>query len=134
MSILKRSLHIFREFYSVKNVWFCLSIEIDILKYKVICIHLFQYGKVNNFLTIQLSILWTYCYVPVTSTAKIFNNWIRNLEFNLRLYKKLISILVWWQKTIIMSKHHKLKLSFKKKKKHPEDERYLVNKTTDVPL
>ena len=57
MSILKRSLHIFREFYSVKNVWFCLSIEIDKLKYKVICIHLIKYGKVDNFLTIQLSIL-----------------------------------------------------------------------------
>ena len=35
-------------------------------------------------------------WVPISSTDKVSDSWIRELKFNLRLYKKPISILIWW--------------------------------------
>ena len=56
-------------------------------------------------------------WVLISSTGKISDSCIRDLRFNPRLYQKLISVLVWWQKTIIRSGYHRLKFSKKKKKK-----------------
>ena len=34
-------------------------------------------------------------WVPVNSTGKFFDGWIRDLRINLHLHQKLISVLVW---------------------------------------
>ena len=35
-------------------------------------------------------------WVPVSSTSKVSDGYIRDLEFNPRLHQKLVGILVWW--------------------------------------
>ena len=41
---------------------------------------------------ISTSMLW----VPVSSTGKISDSWIKDLGFNFYLHQKPISVLVWW--------------------------------------
>ena len=35
-------------------------------------------------------------WVLVSSTNKVFNDWIRDLGLNLCLHQKLIGVLIWW--------------------------------------
>ena len=37
-----------------------------------------------------------YWRVPVSSTDKVFDGWIKDLGFNLYLHQKSIDVLVWW--------------------------------------
>ena len=37
-----------------------------------------------------------YEWIPVSSTGKVSDGYIRNLGFNPRLHQKLIGVLVWW--------------------------------------
>ena len=60
-------------------------------------------------------------WVPVSSTDKVSNSCIRDLGFNPRLHKKLIGVLVWWERAIIRSERHRLKTLSKKKKKPVQD-------------
>ena len=50
----------------------------------------------------------------ISSTGKVSDSWIRDLGFNPRLHQKMFGVLVWWQRAIIRSGRHRLKLPKKK--------------------
>ena len=53
------------------------------------------------------------------------------MGFNSRLHQKLIGVLVWWQRTIIRSGRHRLKLQ-KKKKYHTTPSKKSKNKINHI--
>ena len=70
-----------------------------------------------------------YLWVPISSTVKVFDDWIRNLRFNPYLYQKPIGVLVLY-KVLIKNGRHKLKLSKKNKEKgiqYFHNRSYVVN-------
>ena len=64
---------------------------------------------------LHIQIFFFFLWVLVSSTGKVSDGWIRDLRFNFHLHQKLIGVLVWWQRALIRSRRHKLKLSKKKK-------------------
>ena len=79
------------------NKKFLGSLFFPLKKEKIDYFQSYFWVKKNDLLTWLLQVIYIYkTLITVSLTSKVSDGYIRDLEFNPRLYQKLIGVLVWW--------------------------------------